>query len=554
AQMTPSAFNGDLSTLFPEGFAQPPSGLSLRDMALSFQFLGLVPSLTVGDGTSSNRQLHFNAVDTLSMVKGSHALKLGADFRALYPNISSATYNFSANFWSPIGAAPCNSSQPMPGAAPTPGAPALTCGNSTDLSVTYGSGDFRFQNWSFFVQDTWKATSRLTLTYGARYEIDPAPSSTNGKPYFSLTNWDPVQCTTVPSFSGSATTLCNVGINPLGTAPYPTRWENIAPRIGIAYQVFEGPKWGTVLRGGFGSFYDAGNNAASTALGPFSPSNLFPNPGATSFNCVQLSNASAIKFPISSALASCIALPAVQTDISPSSPYTSPISAMAPNLKFPRVYQFNVALQQALGGRQTLTATYAGATGRGLIAAVFTYPLSGLSGDTGGAPVVIPVSPTFQGPGVTVYGNYATSDYHSLQVQFQRRFVDGLGATASYTWSHSMDDASNFNGGRAFPLTHNRSSSDFDIRHTFSASMVYNIPVPFKDKSFTSAILGHWSVAPMFRLQTAGPVNIALRQALQGLQVLTLRPTLIPGIPFYVHGAQCADQNGGKSFPRRLGS
>src|SRR5262249_18921152 len=147
AQMTPSAFNGDLSTLFPEGFAQPPSGLSLRDMALSFQFLGLVPSLTVGDGTSSNRQLHFNAVDTLSMVKGSHALKLGADFRALYPNISSAPYNFSANFWSPIGAAPCNSSQPMPGAPPTPGAPAFTCGNSTDLSVTYGSGDFRFQNW-----------------------------------------------------------------------------------------------------------------------------------------------------------------------------------------------------------------------------------------------------------------------------------------------------------------------------------------------------------------------------------------------------------------------
>jgi len=234
---------------------------------------------------------------------------------------------------------------------------------------------------------------------------------------------------------------------------------------------------------------------------------------------------------------------------------------VAPNLKLPYAYEFNVAVQQALGSRQSLTVAYVGSAGRDLIGALFTYPIleaaaggpSGSGTTTGGLPNPFAVSPTFQGPSLTVYGNYATSDYDALQAQFQRRFSDGLGATASYTWSHSLDDASNFNGGTAFPLSHNRSNSDFDIRQTFTASLVYDIPNRFRKHPFSHAILGHWSIDPIFHFQTAGPVNIVLRQALQGLQVLTLRPNVIPGVATYVRGANCAHQNGGNPCPGGMG-
>src|SRR5262249_51922309 len=94
------------------------------------------------------------------------------------------------------------------------------------------------------------------------------------------------------------------------------------------------------------------------------------------------------------------------------------------------------------------------------------------------------------------YGNYASSNYSALQFLFQRQFLHGLAANASYTWAHSLDDASNFNSGAVFPFSVNYSSSDFDIRQTFAASVVYDAPTPFKRKALARAVLGHWSFDP----------------------------------------------------------
>src|SRR6516162_8119168 len=126
--------------------------------------------------------------------------------------------------------------------------PQFICGKAGSTTVRQNvEQKFRFLNWSLFAQDAWKATPRLTVTYGLRYEIDPAPHSLNGKPFFSLTNFDPVQCTTAPQFV-QGTTICNVGIAPLGTAPYSTRWGTLAPRIGVAWHASRNPNFGTVLR------------------------------------------------------------------------------------------------------------------------------------------------------------------------------------------------------------------------------------------------------------------------------------------------------------------
>jgi Carboxypeptidase regulatory-like domain/TonB dependent receptor-like, beta-barrel len=532
----PPGFTGTLSTLFPS--ATPPSNYSLRAMVLAYTFLGLgVPSLNIGESAANNKQDQFNLVDTLNVLKGSHALKFGVDFRLSNPNVNQAPYALNANFFTTFGASGCSVGPPV--FPPPPSPPQFICGRASSTTVQSNSDqEFRFPNWSFFAQDIWKIAPRLTLTYGVRYEINPPPSSLNGKPLFSLTNWDPVQCTTTPSFTPGAT-ICNVGINPLGTAPYRTGWGNIAPRVGAAYRLSPNPKWGSVLRAGFGVFYDTAANAASSTLGPFSPATTGPT-GGPGTPCSGFF----VQFPVTDP--GCLTPPPAQTVIGPDSPYTVVAQAIAPNLRLPYTLEFNVAVQQALGSHQSVTMSYVSAAGRDLIGAVPTGAVTKLGDPLLGIPsVTIPLSRTFPDR-LIVYGNYASSDYHALQISFQRQFHEGLGATASYTLAHSMDDASNFNAGAVFPLSVNRSDSDFDIRHTFAASLLYDAPTPFRNNHLASALLAHWSFDLIYHFQTAPPVNpIASLNASNGVFTETQRPSLIPGIPVYVYGDDCAAEYGG---------
>src|SRR4029453_11056145 len=94
------------------------------------------------------------------------------------------------------------------------------------------------------------------------------------------------------------------------------------------------------------------------------------------------------------------------------------------NLKVPRSYQWNVAFEQSLGPSQSLSATYLAAIGRDLLRVT----------------QIVNPNPSFQFLGVT--DNSATSDYHALQLKYQRRLSRGLQALASYTLSHSTDNAS----------------------------------------------------------------------------------------------------------------
>jgi hypothetical protein len=553
--LTAPSFTGTLASLFPAGFAQVPAAYSPSDMTLSFGFPGLgVPDLTIGPAAANNRQDQVDVVDALGMVKGSHTLKFGVDFRVTDPTVRNASYDFSAWFFSALGSAFCGAPDVGPGGpGPGPGAPLpqFICGKASSTTVMRNSEQkFRLLNWSLFAQDTWKLTRRLTLTYGLRYEIDPAPHSLNGTPFFSLTNFDPIQCTTTPQFV-QGTTICNVGAAPLGTAPYATRWRNLAPRIGAAYQVSQNPNWGTVLRAGFGIFYDTANDASSGTLGPFSPvtgynaadAGVIPNlpcPSSGTAPAGGLSTGSQfLQFPITNP--GCVTPPAIRTSISPTNPYMTAAQAVAPNLKLPIAREFNVSVQQALGARQSLTVSYVGATGHDLIGAIPLFGKARL-----GTPIVtIPLSPTFP-TSMVVYGNYAGSNYNALQVYFQRQFNHGFGANASYTWAHSLDDASNFNSGAVFPFSVNYSSSDFDIRQTFSASLVYDAPTPFKRNRLAQALLADWSFAPIYHYQTAPPINAV---AVLGPSPVsgftdTQRPNLIPGVPIYVYGAQCAAEYG----------
>src|SRR5262249_4882310 len=154
--------------------------------------------------------------------------------------------------------------------------------------------------------------------------------------------------------------------------------------------------------------------------------------------------------------------------------------------------------------------------------------------------------------GLHIYGNYSPSDYHALQAQFQRQFSHGLGALVSYTWGHSIDTASNFNqfatlstGPTGLPETVRRASSDFDVRQTVGLSLVYEIPTPFAKSWLARAVLGGWCVDPMLHYQTAVAVDVfaTTNASLGSLSGLGQRPNLIPGVPVFLSGSACSEQN-----------
>jgi hypothetical protein len=304
-----------------------------------------------------------------------------------------------------------------------------------------------------------------------------------------------------------------------GTSPFETKYWNIAPRLGLAYQLSQSQQWQTVLRGGFGVFYDLATSQAGNAFNsccyPFGSVNTLLGPPLGGTSTFPLSSTDASPPPI----------------VPPNASNLQTLYAFDPHLRLPYTLEWNVALEQALGKQETISASYVGAAGRRLLQTAAI------------------VSPNLNFAAADLIGNTATSDYNALQLQFNRRLSHGLQALASYSWSHSIDDGSTgsfTNKSNTFSPTlnshANRGPSDFDIRNAFSAAITYEIPAPNMN-AFARAILGGWSLQNIIQARSAPPVDVsdtAFSQLAQTVVQATIRPDVVPGQPLYVFGSQCA--------------
>lgn len=366
------------------------------------------------------------------------------------------------------------------------------------ITSTGGPKDVGTDNLSLYAQDTWRAAQRLTLTYGLRWDLDSYPDEAHGL--------DPVALTGLSDPS-------TIALAPPGTPLWQTRYGNFAPRLGVAYQLRQTKGHETVFRAGYGIFYDL---PYGSLLGAFS--NSWPS-------SVKKNLAAKTQFPYTTAIAT---PPAITATL----PATNVIVA-DPQLKLPLTHQWNVALEQALGASQSLSLSYIGAAGRQLLR----------------QEQLVNPNPNFVN--VFITRNDASSDYHALQAQFNRRLANNLEALASYTWSHAIDDASNdatafAPSARIAPNT-DRSSSDFDIRHSFRAAITYMPQAPDLGR-VANSILQHWSIDPMFTARSATPVNVFTTTDILGLGLTSIsRPDLVPGVPLYLSDASVA---GGMLFNR----
>lgn len=412
----------------------------------------------------------FNITDTHSWTVGRHNIKAGIDWRQLNTTL------YSQN---PIEVfAYFNESQVLQN---TP----LIAEAETYASSSISKNQPEYRNFASFVQDEWRVTPRLSLSSGLRWDINPAPTNANGPVPYTVTQ---------------VNDLATTALAPQGTPLWRTDWLGFAPRVGIAYQTNPGSIHDTVIRAGFGIFYDTGNSAGSVGYN-----------GIGFYSSARVPSGS---FPLTSAQ---LTLP--PPSIAP--PYSGFVYAFDPNLRLPYTFQYNLAIEQQLNKHEALTFGYVGSGARKLLTSFDFQPAA--IGNANFAPYAY----------LYLTQGRASSSYNALQVKYQRELYRGLQALASYTWSHSIDDASS-NFGIFYLL---RARSDFDIRHSIQAAVTYQTP-RVKSSLRIAQLLDDWGLDFRILAQTAQPVSIIGSQVVDPNTgaIENYQPNLVPGQPLYLYG------------------
>jgi hypothetical protein len=345
-----------------------------------------------------------------------------------------------------------------------------------------------YNNYSLYAQDTWATTRRLNLTYGIRWDYNPTPS---------FRGIDGLQPTVIEGVSNIAT----VTPAPIGTPLYHATVNNFAPRIGVSYQLRGEPSNETVLRAGSGMFYDLGTGPAGFAAS-FSPFFAFR-----------------FEFPSGLPLT---AAEAARPPITPDPPFTAPVLGYPHTIRLPYSYHWNLAIQQALGRDQSLSIGYVGSAAHSLLRN---------NEFDGGLP------PDFAS--ILLIDNSGFSKYNSLQTQFRRHTSHRLDLLASYTYAHALDDGSSENfsvaPGQFLNPRANYGPADFDIRHTGTVGLSYDLPKG-AGSGIMKTLLGGWGVDPVFTARTAPPVDVVIQRDIGfGVQFPSdIRPDLVAGVPLYL--------------------
>jgi outer membrane receptor protein involved in Fe transport len=362
-----------------------------------------------------------------------------------------------------------------------------------------------FQNsHALYVQDGFRATRRLTLNAGLRWDYYGVIGEKSGL----LSNFDP-----------------QLGLVLVGTSGlerlYERDWNNFSPRLGLAWDVTGNGR--TVVRAGWGLFYDAYSQDFFVGQLPF---NTF-NPGPA-YNPV---GPAPVLFSFSTVAQIQPGVP-IFTDF-----LDSDVFAVDRNLRTPYVQNFNFNIQQELARDIVLQVGYVGSQGRKL----FRYrdinqPVN---------PAVSTARPFDNGPfapsgGTFFYVNQlettASSNYNALQASLNMRQRRGFTSTVNYTWSHSIDNASDGQDyvanatqpDNSYRTDLERANSNFDVRHRFVATFSYELPNFIKSHP---RIGGGWQLNGILTLRTGSPFHVNLFDDYNGTGEFFPRPDLV-GDPY----------------------
>ena len=434
--------------------------------------------------------------DSVIWSRGKHNWRFGGDYRRILQSFRSAR-NASGTFtFTGFGTA-----QYLNGVALTGTGSDFAdflLGLPQQSSVQFGAKayNFRANSYDFFAQDDWRMRANLTFNLGMRYEYQgPFTEAKN-----QIVNLD-----VAPGFTAA------VPVQAGQTGPYngafpasllrPDR-NNFAPRMGLAWK----PLKDTVVRAGYGVNYNLAQYGAVIQNFAFQPpfAETATNV-ATPSDFLHLANA----FPS-------LAPGAVTNNF-----------AVDPNYRLAYVQIWNVDVQRQLPGGVLMNVDYNGSKGTRL--------------DTERALLISGQQP------FTYESSAGNSVFHSGSIRFRKRMAKGLGLSAAYIYSKSIDDASSIGGGgvvvaqNPFDIAADRGLSSFDQRHKFSGNWIYDLPFGenrrFLQKGAISHILSGWQYSGDFTVASGLPFTIRVLGGTADIQrgvSGSLRANVVPGQSVYV--------------------
>ena len=434
---------------------------------------------------------NFTYKGSVTKIKGRHTLKFGADTRrrqltVIQNNRGSGRFNFNTNV----------TRNPNSPAGTGDSIASLIVGTPSVIQQDFSLPTPGIRGWEFsaFVMDDIRVSSKLTLNLGLRYELFSRYSEVNDQ----WANFDPITGKLlIAGFNSDS----NVGVD--------GDFNNFAPRFGFAYRA----RPGTVVRGGFGVFYNP-SGAGSLLLRrhrqlPFGP-----------INTVDINQFDASHPRVQDGLPP---IPPLDFDTAANTPFGSLLTVPA-DFKNAYVMQYTLQVQQTLPGNMVAKVGYVGNLSRSLDSNYnFNQPVPGP-----GAPA--PRRPLRDIAPDVINATYNATDgrgnYNALQASLERRFSSGFSFLTAYTYAHAIDNVPNaFGGASNGPVPQDirnrnaeRSSSGFDIRHRFTQSMNYELPIGRGravnlDSGVANALIGGWQTNLILTLQTGLPFTPTLRNS-----------------------------------------
>jgi len=512
-------YNGNRINIVNTGLFARPSGFNVPRLFSGPNDLNRIPQINLAGSTGAdynanwipwnNKADDYQWRDDLSWQKGAHSIKMGASY-AFYKKVQDLFANTQGSFQF-NGTYTGNDFADY----------LLGLSNSYSEAGVKDAGHWNNQSWAAYIQDNWRASKRLTLNLGLRWDGAPHTYEANNR----MSNFYP----NLYNPANKAILLPNGTISPnspgLGTSPNPilagyqfylngmgiagqngisnalvaSHWAAFGPRIGLAYDLTGRGK--TILRGGFGIMYERvqGNdmyNAGGDV--PFSTQ--------VTLNNVSLSN------PSNSLLTG-------QTLVAPILPST--ITGLNnTDYKMPVSYQFSLGVQQALGDKSVLSVAYVGNQNRHQSdREEFNLPAqSALPSLINGTAAFNSVAPYAGYASIAMYRDAANSHYNSLQVSLNSHLHKDLTFQAAYTYAKAIDSSSNNGNGwdlndiaNPYNRAYGVGPAAFNRTNVFVANFVYDIP--FLRHNASQALrtaFGGWQISGYVTAESGLPLNVQL--------------------------------------------
>jgi hypothetical protein len=495
----------------------------------SIGFAGVIPDDPVSQGPPSIRinglsefgntiqgpQARFDTTwqyaDTLSWIKGKHAWKFGVDYKAYEQNTLFEFIN--------------NGVYTIDGLGTQSGLVTRIPGITNDAVNDFARGfvtDFEQSNanrqgyrdkfLNTYAQDDWKIRRNLTLNIGIRWEYDAPLTEIRDQ----VSTFHQGQQSTV--FPDAPVGIVYPGDKGVTRSTYKRDLNNFAPRFGFAWDPTGSGQWS--VRGGYGMFFDAPVSELTLQFLGVLPYGIQTD--ETTVVDITRPYATSRDNPIPQPFPFHPVAKGGHFDFAAVAPIG--LTIMDPNFATPYAQVYNLQVQRQLATDWLFEIGYVGSKGTKLLnrrqqdyAIVTPTATTGNTNLRRRYNLGNPQDAAFGGAvfgGITDQLTDANSIYSSLQASLTKRFSRGLMTTHAYTWSHAIDEGSGLRTGTAagqgniYNRAFDRGNSEYDVRHRYVGSVVYELPFWKSRKSILARIVGGWGTSAIFAVQTGVPINI----------------------------------------------